>query len=100
MKFTEGAFRQWGFQLAKDEFDAKPHNHGRELVIDNNGHTLIIKDAIADSMLQYILLQPEQFDVIATMNQIGGSAIVPGANLNNELAIFEPTHGTRPDHCR
>ncbi|UYM18876.1 NADP-dependent isocitrate dehydrogenase [Endozoicomonas euniceicola] len=106
MKFTEGAFRQWGFQLAQEEFGAKPHNHRRELVIDNNGHPLIIKDAIADSMLQYILLQPEQFDVIATMNQngdfiadalsaqVGGSAIVPGANLNNELAIFEPTHGT------
>ena len=106
MKFTEGAFRQWGFELAKEEFGAQPRSNGRELVIDNNGHPLIIKDAIADSMLQYILLQPEQYDVIATMNQngdfiadalaaqVGGTAIVPGANLNSELAIFEPTHGT------
>ena len=106
MKFTEGAFRQWGFQLAKEEFNAQPHANGRWLTINNNDHSLIIKDAIADSMLQYILLRPEQFDVIATMNQngdfiadalsaqVGGSSIVPGANLNDELAIFEPTHGT------
>lgn len=106
MKFTEGAFRQWGSQLAREEFGARPHANGRWLTIENDEQPLIIKDAIADSMLQYILLHPEDYDVIATMNQngdfiadalsaqVGGNAIIPGANLNDELAIFEPTHGT------
>lgn len=108
MKFTEGAFKQWGYQVAKEEFAANMHANGRWMEIQNKitNKPLIIKDMIADSMLQQIILCPENFDVLATMNQngdflsdalaaqVGGVGIAPGANLNDEVAFFEPTHGT------
>ncbi|SFC07932.1 NADP-dependent isocitrate dehydrogenase [Pseudoalteromonas denitrificans] len=110
MKFTEGAFKQWGYQIAKDEFGAIMHENGRWMTIKHkkSENNLIIKDVIADSMLQQIILRPQMYDVIATMNlngdfiadalaaQVGGVGIAPGANLNDELAFFEPTHGTVP----
>jgi len=110
MKFTEGAFKQWGYQIAKEEFSATKHDNGRWLQIHNpnTNKLLIIKDVIADSMLQQIILCPEDYDVIATMNQngdfisdalaaqVGGVGIAPAANLNDEVAFFEPTHGTAP----
>jgi isocitrate dehydrogenase len=108
MKFTEGAFKQWGYQVAKEEFFATKHDNGRWMQIKNpkTNNTLTIKDVIADSMLQQIILCPEEYDVIATMNQngdflsdalaaqVGGVGIAPAANLNDEVAFFEPTHGT------
>ena len=108
MKFTEGAFKQWGYQVAKEEFGAVPHENGRWMVITNQvtNTQVIIKDVIADSMLQQIILCPQDYDVLATMNQngdflsdalaaqVGGVGIAPGANLNDEVAFFEPTHGT------
>lgn len=108
MKFTEGAFKQWGYQIAQDEFSAHKHDNGRWMQILNpkTNKSLIIKDVIADSMLQQIILCPEEYDVIATMNQngdflsdalaaqVGGVGIAPAANLNDEVAFFEPTHGT------
>jgi isocitrate dehydrogenase len=111
LKFTEGAFKQWGYQVAKQEFNAFSHTNGRWLVIEDkaNDHQIIIKDMIADTMLQQIILKPEAYDVIATMNQngdylsdalaaqVGGVGIAPGANLNDEVAFFEPTHGTAPN---
>lgn len=110
LKFTEGAFKQWGYQVAKQEFNAVTHPNGRWLVIEDqeNDHQIIVKDMIADTMLQQIILKPEAYDVIATMNQngdylsdalaaqVGGIGIAPGANLNDEVAFFEPTHGTAP----
>jgi isocitrate dehydrogenase len=110
MKFTEGAFKQWGYQIAKEEFSAIQHDNGRWLQIKNpnTNQSLIIKDVIADSMLQQIILCPEDYDVIATTNQngdfisdalaaqVGGVGIAPAANLNDEVAFFEPTHGTAP----
>jgi len=110
MKFTEGAFKQWGYQIAKEEFSAIQHDNGRWLQIQNpnTNQPLIIKDVIADSMLQQIILCPEDYDVIATTNQngdfisdalaaqVGGVGIAPAANLNDEVAFFEPTHGTAP----
>jgi len=109
MKFTEGAFKKWGYELAQQEFNAMPHENGLWLKIDRGQQTpLIIKDVIADSMLQQIILRPEIYDVIATMNQngdfladalaaqVGGIGIAPGANMNDEVAFFEPTHGTVP----
>lgn len=109
MKFTEGAFKKWGYELAVEEFAATPHENGMWLNVPReDAEPLVIKDVIADNMLQQIILRPERYDVIATMNQngdyltdalaaqIGGIGVVPGANLNNELAFFEPTHGTVP----
>jgi isocitrate dehydrogenase len=105
MKFTEGGFRDWGYQLAKKEFNAKQNNKG-EWVINNK---IVVKDCIADAFLQEILIRPDQHDVVATMNlngdyisdalaaQVGGIGISPGANLSEKLAIFEATHGTAPD---
>jgi len=104
MKYTEGAFKKWGYELAKNEFSAKEINPGEFQLI--NG--LIIKDCIADAFLQEILIRPEEYDVIATLNlngdyisdalaaQVGGIGISPGANLSNSTAIFEATHGTAP----
>ncbi|WP_404340353.1 NADP-dependent isocitrate dehydrogenase [Pseudoalteromonas mariniglutinosa] len=107
LKFTEGAFKRWGFALAVAEFNAKPHNNGRWLLVPRDGMAdLVIKEVIADNMLQQALLKPEQFDVVVTTNQngdyladmltaqVGGVGIMPAANLNNEVAFFEPTHGT------
>ena len=107
LKFTDGAFKRWGFALAEREFAAEPHSNGRWLEIPRAGQApLIIKEVIADNMLQQALMAPEQFDVVVTTNQngdyladmltaqVGGIGIMPAANLNNEVAFFEPTHGT------
>ena len=105
MKFTEGGFKEWGYAIAKKEFGVHL-NESSESVL-NNG--IRIKDCIADAFLQEILLRPERYDVVATLNlngdyisdalaaQVGGIGISPGANLSNNLAIFEATHGTAPD---
>lgn len=112
MKFTEGKFKEWGYQLAKDEFGAKDYEGGPWQVINKNGHQVILKDVIADAFLQQIILRPEQYDVIATLNLngdyisdalaaiVGGIGIAPGANINYEtgVSIFEATHGTAPKY--
>ena len=104
MKYTEGGFKKWGYELAKEEFGAKEVTPG-EFQLSNG---LIIKDCIADAFLQEILIRPEQYDVVATLNlngdyisdalaaQVGGIGISPGANLSDSTAIFEATHGTAP----
>lgn len=106
MKFTEGGFKQWGYELAKREFGGIEMDGGPWLRLPEG---IIIKDAIADAFLQQILLRPEEYDVIATLNlngdylsdalaaQVGGIGISPGANLSDSVAIFEATHGTAPD---
>ena len=113
MKYTEGAFRDWGYQLAKDEFDSKDYQGGPWQVITDGAHDLIIKDVIADAFLQQILLRPKEYSVIATMNLngdyisdalaaiVGGIGIAPGANINYQTghAIFEATHGTAPKYA-
>ncbi|MFI9651118.1 NADP-dependent isocitrate dehydrogenase [Guyparkeria halopsychrophila] len=111
MKFTEGAFKNWGYELAKDEFGAEPLDGGpwMKLKNPNTGRDIVIKDSIADAFLQQILLVPEEYDVVATLNlngdyvsdalaaQVGGIGIAPGANLSDTVAMFEATHGTAPD---
>jgi len=104
MKYTEGGFKKWGYELAKEEFGAKENNSGEYHL--SNG--LVVKDCIADAFLQEILLNPEEHDVVATLNlngdyisdalaaQVGGIGISPGANLSDSTAIFEATHGTAP----
>lgn len=113
MKFTEGAFKEWGYQLAIDEFGATALDGGPWQVVKNpnTGKDIIIKDVIADAMLQQILLRPEDYSVIATLNlngdfisdalaaQVGGIGIAPGANISDEVAIFEATHGTAPKYA-
>ncbi len=113
MKFTEGAFRNWGYDLAKEAFGATDHQGGPWQVIKKNGREIIIKDVIADAFLQQILLRPKEYDVIATMNlngdylsdalaaQVGGIGIAPGANINydTKVGIFEATHGTAPKYA-
>ncbi len=113
MKFTEGAFRDWGYELAKREFGAEDYEGGPWQVIREGGHEIIIKDAIADAFLQQILTRAGDYDVIATMNlngdyisdalaaQVGGIGIAPGANINYVTghAIFEATHGTAPKYA-
>ena len=113
MKFTEGAFKDWGYQLAKEEFGAKEINGGPWCAFKNpkTGKEIVIKDVIADAMLQQILLRPAEYDVIATLNlngdylsdalaaQVGGIGIAPGANIGDESAIFEATHGTAPKYA-
>jgi len=110
MKYTEGAFRNWGYQLAKDEFGATGIGAGPWLSFRNplTGTDIVIKDVIADNFLQQVLLRPEEYDVIATLNlngdyisdalaaQVGGIGIAPGANIGDGLAVFEATHGTAP----
>jgi len=110
MKYTEGAFRNWGYQLAKDEFGATEINGGPWLSFTNprTGREIVIKDVIADNFLQQILLRPEEYDVIATLNlngdyisdalaaQVGGIGIAPGGNIGDAVAVFEATHGTAP----
>ena len=112
MKFTEGAFKDWGYQLAAEEFGATPLDGGpwHELTNPNTGKQIIFKDMIADAMLQQILTRPDEYDVIATMNlngdylsdalaaQVGGIGIAPGANLGDSIALFEATHGTAPKY--
>jgi len=113
MKFTEGAFRQWGIELAEEEFGAVYHGTEKVYKLTNpqSGETIILKDCICDAFLQNILLKPQEYDVIATLNLngdyvsdslaacVGGIGISPGANINyrDGMAIFEATHGTAPD---
>ena len=113
MKFTEGAFKDWGYELARDEFGASLIHGGPwcTLTNPNTGNEIIIKDVIADSMLQQVLLRPAEYSVIATLNlngdylsdalaaQVGGIGIAPGANLGDEVAVFEATHGTAPKYA-
>ncbi|MBP72850.1 MAG: isocitrate dehydrogenase (NADP(+)) [Euryarchaeota archaeon] len=114
MKFTEGGFRDWGYQLARDEFGAELLDGGPWCSLENpkTGRTITIKDVIADAMLQQILTRPREYGVLATMNlngdyisdalaaQVGGIGIAPGANINYDtgIAIFEATHGTAPKY--
>ena len=112
MKFTEGAFRNWGYELANDEFNGKLIDKGpwSKIINPNNGNEIIIKDVIADNFLQQILLRPEDYDVIATLNlngdyisdalaaQVGGIGIAPGANISDSVAVFEATHGSAPKY--
>ena len=112
MKFTEGAFKDWGYALAAEEFGATPLDGGpwHELENPRTGRTIVIKDMIADAMLQQILTRPDEYDVIATMNlngdylsdalaaQVGGIGIAPGANIGDAVALFEATHGTAPKY--
>ena len=113
MKFTEGAFCDWGYEVAKETFGAKPLDGGPWHVFTNPNtkKEIVIKDVIADAMLQQIILRPSEYDVIATLNlngdyisdalaaQVGGIGIAPGANLSDEVAIFEATHGTAPKYA-
>jgi isocitrate dehydrogenase len=113
MKFTEGLFRDQGYQLAKDEFGALEIDGGPwcGFTNPNTGNEIVIKDVIADAFLQQILLRPEEYSVIATLNlngdyisdalaaQVGGIGIAPGANLSNTMAVFEATHGTAPKYA-
>ena len=110
MKFTEGAFRNWGYEVARDEFGARPIGSGPWLSFANpkSGHEIVVKDVIADNFLQQVLLRPEEYDVIATLNlngdyvsdalaaQVGGIGISPGGNIGDGPAVFEATHGTAP----
>ena len=112
MKFTEGKFKEWGYDLAKKEFGAQDLDGGPWQVIEHKGRQVIIKDVIADAFLQQILLRPAEYSVIATLNlngdyisdalaaAVGGIGIAPGANINYEsgIAIFEATHGTAPKY--
>ena len=113
MKFTEGAFRDWGYELAKNEYGGVEIDDGpwQEIVNPNNGKKIVIKDVICDAFLQQILLRPTEYDVIATMNlngdyisdalaaMVGGIGIAPGANISDEYAVFEATHGTAPKYA-
>jgi len=113
MKFTEGAFRDWGYGLAASEFGAQPLDGGPWMTFTNpnTGREIVVKDAIADAFLQQILLRPGEYDVIATMNlngdyisdalaaQVGGIGIAPGANISDTVALFEATHGTAPKYA-
>jgi isocitrate dehydrogenase len=113
MKYTEGAFKEWGYQLARDEFGADFIAGGPwcSFINPKTGKEIIIKDVIADAMLQQILLRPAEYSVIATLNlngdylsdalaaQVGGIGIAPGANMNDDIAIFEATHGTAPKYA-
>jgi isocitrate dehydrogenase len=111
MKFTEGAFRDWGYALAEREFGAEPLDGGPWMTIDAEGRRIVVKDVIADAFLQQILLRPAEYDVIATPNlngdyisdalaaQVGGIGIAPGANIGDDAAIFEATHGTAPKYA-
>lgn len=113
MKFTEGGFRDWGYALAKNEFGAVDLDGGPWQVIEKGGHKLVIKDSIADAFLQQILLRPDEYSVVATLNLngdyisdalaaiVGGIGIAPGGNINYVTghAIFEATHGTAPKYA-
>src|SRR5690606_15772103 len=113
MKFTEGGFRDWGYELAREEFGAQPIVGGPWCKFKNpkTGREITVKDSIADAFLQQILLRPAEYDVIATLNlngdyvsdalaaQVGGIGIAPGANLSDSVAMFEATHGTAPKYA-
>jgi isocitrate dehydrogenase len=114
MKFTEGAFRRWGYEVAAEEFGDVTITED-ELWDKYDGKRpegkIVIKDRIADIMFQLMLLRPSEFDVLATMNlngdylsdacaaEVGGVGIAPGANISDEVAVFEATHGTAPKHA-
>ena len=113
MKYTEGAFKTWGYELSKNEYGATDYQGGPWQIIEKDGHKVIIKDVIADAFLQQILLRPAEYSVIATLNLngdyvsdalaaiVGGIGIAPGANINyiTGNAIFEATHGTAPKYA-
>lgn len=113
MKFTEGAFKEWGYEIAHQEFGAELLDGGPWMQLKNpqTGKNLLVKDVIADAMLQQILLRPAEYDVIATLNlngdylsdalaaEVGGIGIAPGANLSDSVAMFEATHGTAPKYA-
>ncbi len=113
MKFTEGGFKNWGYALAKREFGAMLIDQGpwHRIKSPKSGREIIIKDVIADAFLQQILLRPDEYSVIATLNlngdyisdalaaQVGGIGIAPGANLSDTVAMFEATHGTAPKYA-
>jgi len=113
MKFTEGAFRDWGYELAMEEFGGELLDGGPWVSVENpaSGRRIVIKDVIADAMLQQILTRPAEYSVVATMNlngdylsdalaaQVGGIGIAPGANLSDTIALFEATHGTAPKYA-
>ena len=113
MKFTEGAFRDWGYELAMDEFGGELLDGGPWVSVKNpnTDNLIVIKDMIADAMLQQVLLRPAEYSVVATMNlngdylsdalaaQVGGIGIAPGANLSDSIALFEATHGTAPKYA-
>jgi len=112
-KFTEGAFRDWGYEIAQKEFGAQPLDGGPWMTLKNpkTGGSIVIKDVICDAFLQQILLRPAEYSVIATLNlngdyisdalaaQVGGIGIAPGANLSDSVAMFEATHGTAPKYA-
>ena len=113
MKFTEGAFKEWGYELAREEFGAVEIGGGPWCSFKNprTGTEITVKDVIADAFLQQILLRPKEYDVIATLNlngdyisdalaaQVGGIGMAPGANLSDSVAMFEATHGTAPKYA-
>jgi isocitrate dehydrogenase len=113
MKFTEGAFKNWGYELAREEFGAEEIGDGPWCSMQNpvTGKEIIIKDVIADAFLQQILLRPAEYSVIATLNlngdyisdalaaQVGGIGMAPGANLSDTIGLFEATHGTAPGYA-
>ncbi len=111
MKFTEGAFKKWGYALAANEFGAELLDGGPWMKLPSTLGGVVIKDVIADAFLQQILLRPEEYDVVATLNlngdyisdalaaQVGGIGIAPGANLSDVVAVFEATHGTAPKYA-
>ena len=113
MKFTEGSFKEWGYQLAREEFGGELLDGGPWVKLKNpdTGADIIIKDVIADAMLQQVLVRPDEYSVIATLNlngdylsdalaaQVGGIGIAPGANLSDDVALFEATHGTAPKYA-
>ena len=113
MKFTEGAFKEWGYELSRERFGAEPLDGGPWHHFKNprTGKQIIIKDVIADAFLQQILMRPEDYSVIATLNlngdyisdalaaEVGGIGIAPGANMGGSVAIFEATHGTAPKYA-
>ncbi len=113
MKFTEGAFKEWTYEVAAEEFGATLLDGGPWMQFKNpkTGRNVVVKDAIADAMLQQILLRPAEYDVIATLNlngdylsdalaaEVGGIGIAPGANLSDTVAMFEATHGTAPKYA-
>jgi isocitrate dehydrogenase len=113
MKYTEGAFRNWGYEVAKSEFGATEIDGGPWCEFKNpkTGNTITVKDIIADNFLQQIVLRPSEYDVIATLNlngdyvsdalaaQVGGIGIAPGANIADTVGVFEATHGTAPKYA-
>ena len=113
MKFTEGAFRDWGYELARDEFGAEPLDGGpwHTMKNPNTGKEIVINDVIADNMLQQLLTRTADYDVIATLNlngdymsdaaaaQVGGLGMAPGGNIGDGVALFEATHGTAPKYA-